>query len=201
MRRFLADLRYGVRALVRVPSFAIAVIAVLAARHRRQHRHLQHRQRGAAAAAAVRGAGSPRSALPRAAAERVSRHAAASRSRRPTSTTGSATRTSFEAMAIYRLPSVHADGQPATPRRVVAGAVGADFFQIVRTPPRLGRVFLAEEDAARRAATSSSSAMDSGRVISARRTGRRSAARSRSTARPIPSSASCRRRSRSPPGR
>ena len=30
MRTFLADLRYGVRALFRVPSFAIAIVAILA---------------------------------------------------------------------------------------------------------------------------------------------------------------------------
>ena len=51
----------------------------------------------------------------------------------------------FENMADYRFRRFTLTGA-GTPRAVVAGAVGRDFFQIVRTQPALGRVFLPEED-------------------------------------------------------
>jgi predicted permease len=52
----------------------------------------------------------------------------------------------FERMAIYRFRelTLMADGQPRT---VVAGAVGDGFFEIVGTRPALGRTFRPEEDA------------------------------------------------------
>jgi predicted permease len=51
----------------------------------------------------------------------------------------------FESMAIYRFRqfALTGDGQA---RALVAGAVGADFFQVLRARPALGRVFLPEED-------------------------------------------------------
>jgi predicted permease len=53
---------------------------------------------------------------------------------------------SFEDMAIYRFrPFVLTDGSGG--REVVAAAVGAGFFEVVRARPALGRVFLPEEDA------------------------------------------------------
>src|SRR5882672_1067937 len=53
--------------------------------------------------------------------------------------------TSFEAMAIYRFRQLVLTGT-GNAEAVTAAAVGADFFQVVRTPPQLGRVFLPEED-------------------------------------------------------
>jgi predicted permease len=52
---------------------------------------------------------------------------------------------SFESMAAYRFRQFTLTGS-GTPRAVVAGAVGRDFFQVVRTQPALGRAFLPEED-------------------------------------------------------
>ena len=48
-------------------------------------------------------------------------------------------------MALYRFRQFNLTGGSKA-ESVVAGAVGADFFDVVRTPPALGRVFLAEED-------------------------------------------------------
>ena len=52
----------------------------------------------------------------------------------------------FERMAIYRFRefSLVADGRPLA---IVAGAVGAGFFDVVGTAPALGRTFLPDEDA------------------------------------------------------
>jgi predicted permease len=51
----------------------------------------------------------------------------------------------FERMAIYRFRQFTLTGT-GTAESIVAGAVGADFFEIVRVRPALGRVFLPEED-------------------------------------------------------
>jgi predicted permease len=52
---------------------------------------------------------------------------------------------SFEGMAIYRYhPFVLTDGGSA--EAVVAGAVGAGFFDVVHAQPAIGRVFRADED-------------------------------------------------------
>ena len=51
----------------------------------------------------------------------------------------------FEGMAIYRFRQFTLTGG-GNAEAVVAGAVGADFFQLVRVQPSFGRVFLAEED-------------------------------------------------------
>jgi predicted permease len=52
---------------------------------------------------------------------------------------------SFDGMAIYRFRQFALTGD-ANAESVVAGAVGTDFFALLRTAPRLGRVFLPEED-------------------------------------------------------
>jgi putative ABC transport system permease protein len=52
---------------------------------------------------------------------------------------------SFEGMAMYRFRQFALTGS-GNPRAVVAGAVGAGFFDIVRARPALGRVFRPEED-------------------------------------------------------
>ena len=49
------------------------------------------------------------------------------------------------------LPRVHAHGQAARAEALRAAVVGPDFFEIVRTPPALGRTFLPEEDVPARA--------------------------------------------------
>ena len=51
----------------------------------------------------------------------------------------------FDTMAIYRFRQFTLTGA-GEPQAIVAGAVGAGFFRVVRTPPLLGRVFLDEED-------------------------------------------------------
>jgi predicted permease len=53
--------------------------------------------------------------------------------------------TLFEGMAIYRFRQYRLTGG-STAQAVVAAAVGADFFDVLRARPFLGRVFLAEED-------------------------------------------------------
>jgi putative ABC transport system permease protein len=144
VRTFISDLRYGVRALFRAPSFAVAVVAVLAL--------------GIGANTAIFSIVNavllrplpfedpgrlvrlfhvpPQNAFPGMATFSVSpanfydwKRAAQS----------------FEHMAAYRFRQFTLTGS-GTPRAIVAGAVGADFFQVVRTQPALGRVFLAEED-------------------------------------------------------
>ncbi len=52
----------------------------------------------------------------------------------------------FESMALYRGRQFALTGS-GNAERVVAGAVGPDFFQAVHAHPALGRVFLPEEDA------------------------------------------------------
>ena len=71
-------------------------------------------------------------------------------------------------MAIYRFRQFTLTGG-GNAEAVVAGAVGADFFEVVRAQPALGRVFLPEEDSPGARRTSSSSATGSGRATSAAR--------------------------------
>ncbi len=52
---------------------------------------------------------------------------------------------SFDSMAIYRFRQFTLTGA-GEPEAILAGAVGADFFRTVRAQPLLGRVFLDEED-------------------------------------------------------
>jgi predicted permease len=51
----------------------------------------------------------------------------------------------FDSMAIYRFRQFRLTGGAAA-QSVVATAVGADFFHVLRAQPALGRAFLAEED-------------------------------------------------------
>jgi len=53
---------------------------------------------------------------------------------------------SFEGMALYRLRQFALTGVGSGAESILAGAVGKEFFGVVRTPPMLGRVFLPEED-------------------------------------------------------
>jgi predicted permease len=144
MRTFLADLRYGFRALVRVPSFTIAVVAVLAL--------------GIGANTAI-------FSIVNAVLLRPLPYEEPNRLVRlfhvPPQSTFPGMRTfsvspanfydwkraaqSFDGMAIYRFRQFVLTGTGSA-ETVRAGAVGADFFQVVRTPPALGRVFLPEED-------------------------------------------------------
>ena len=52
---------------------------------------------------------------------------------------------SFEGMALYRGRALTLTGT-GTPRAIIAGAVGAGFFDIVGVRPAVGRAFRAEED-------------------------------------------------------
>src|SRR4051812_44735952 len=144
MRTVLADLRYALRVLWRAPSFALAVIAVLAIgiganigifsivsavllrplpfdEPERLIRLFQE---------------PPQTAFP--GIHRFSVSPANfydwQRDAR-----------SFERMAIYRLRRFALTGD-GTAESVLAGAVGDGFFSIIGTPPRLGRAFLPEED-------------------------------------------------------
>ena len=144
MRNFAADVRYGLRTLRRSPSFAIAVVAVLAL--------------GIGANTAIFSIVNAvlLRPLPFEQPDRLVRifHVP------PQSTFPGMTRfsvspanyydwkraaQSFEAMAIYRFRQYVLTGT-GNAEAVTAGAVGADFFQVVRVPPTLGRVFLPEED-------------------------------------------------------
>src|SRR5262245_18967111 len=144
IRTLAADLRYGVRVLMRTPSFAIAVIGVLAL--------------GIGANAAIFSIVNAvlLRPLPFEQPDRLVRifHVP------PQSTFPGMRRfsvspanyydwkraaQSFEAMAIYRFRQFVLTGT-GNAEAVTAGAVGADFFQVVRMPPALGRVFLPEED-------------------------------------------------------
>ena len=144
MRAVFADLRYAVRVLTRTPSFSIAVIAVLAL--------------GIGANTAIFSIVNsvllrplpydnpdelvrlfhepPQNAFP--GIHRFSVSAANfydwKRDAR-----------SFDAMAVYRFRQFTLTGS-GEPQAIVAGAVGADFFDVVRTRPLVGRVFLDEED-------------------------------------------------------
>ena len=144
MRTLAADLRYGVRVLLRTPSFALAVIAVLAL--------------GIGANTAIFSIVNAvlLRPLPFENPERLVRlfHVPPQETfpGMPTFSVSPANfydwkrdARLFEGMAIYRFrPFVLSGGSGA--EEVVAGAVGADFFEVVKARPALGRVFLAEED-------------------------------------------------------
>ena len=51
----------------------------------------------------------------------------------------------FDSMAIFRFRQFRLTGGD-TAQAILAGAVGADFFHVLRAQPALGRVFLTEED-------------------------------------------------------
>ena len=62
--------------------------------------------------------------------------------------------TLFDGMAIHRFRQFRLTGG-ATAQAIVAGAVDPDFFRVLRAQPALGRIFLPEEDAPGRRASSS----------------------------------------------
>jgi putative ABC transport system permease protein len=144
MRTVFADLRYAVRVLLRMPSFSAAVICVLAL--------------GIGANAAIFSIVNAvlLRPLPLDEPERVVRlfHTP------PQNAFPGITRfslspanfydwqrasQSFDGMAMYRLRLFALTGS-GTARSVLAGAIGAGFFDVVRARPALGRDFRPEED-------------------------------------------------------
>jgi predicted permease len=144
MRTLLPDLRYAVRVLLRTPSFAAAVIVVLAL--------------GIGANTAIFSIVNAvlLRPLPFEQPERLVRlfHVPPQDTfpGMPTFSVSPAnfydwqrSAQLFEGMAIYRFrPFVLTGGTGA--QEIVAAAVGAGFFDVVRTRPALGRTFLPEED-------------------------------------------------------
>ena len=144
MRTVAADFRYAVRVLSRTPSFAIAVVAVLAL--------------GIGANTAIFTIVNavlirplpferpdelvrlfhepPQSAFPG-----IHRFSVSPANFYDWQRDAQA----FETMALYRFRQFTLTGS-GEPRAIVAAAVGSGFFRVVRTPPLLGRVFLDEED-------------------------------------------------------
>jgi len=146
MRTLLADFRYALRVLVRTPSFALAVIAVLAL--------------GIGANTAIFSIVNAvlLRPLPFEEPDRLVRiFHVPPQATFPGQATFSMSPANFydwqrsarlfDAMAIYRFRqfTLAATGG-GNPQTLLAGAVGNGFFEIVRTPPQLGRVFRPEED-------------------------------------------------------
>ncbi len=144
MRTLLADLRYAVRVLFRAPSFALGVVAVLAL--------------GIGANTAIFSIVNAvlLRPLPFQQPDQIVRlfHVPPQDTfpGMPTFAVSPANfydwkrdARLFENMAIYRFRQFALTGGGQA-RAVIAGAVGADFFQVLRAQPALGRVFLAEED-------------------------------------------------------
>jgi len=146
MRTLLADFRYALRVLVRTPSFALAVIAVLAL--------------GIGANTAIFSIVNAvlLRPLPFEEPDRLVRiFHVPPQATFPGQATFSVSPANFydwqrsarlfDAMAIYRFRqfTLAATGG-GNPQTLIAGAVGNGFFEIVRTPPQLGRVFRPEED-------------------------------------------------------
>jgi putative ABC transport system permease protein len=144
MRTAVADVRYALRVLGRAPSFAIAVVAVLALGIGANTAifsivnavllrplpfdepdrlvRLFHEPPQSAFPGIHRFSVSPANFYDW---KRDSQH--------------------FESMAIYRFRQFTLTGA-GEPEAVMAGAVGAGFFDVVRARPLLGRVFVDEED-------------------------------------------------------
>ncbi|HEX6976621.1 MAG TPA: ABC transporter permease [Vicinamibacterales bacterium] len=144
IRTTLSDLRYALRVLYRAPSFAVAVVAVLAL--------------GIGANTAIFSIVNAvlLKPLPFDEADRLVRlyHVPPQQTfpGMPTFSVSPANfydwqreAQSFEAMSIYRFRPFILTGS-GNAESVVAAAVGREFFSIVRTQPLLGRVFLPEED-------------------------------------------------------
>ena len=144
MRTLVADFRYGLRVLARTPSFSLAVIAVLAL--------------GIGANTAIFSIVNAVLLRPLAFEEpdRLVRlfhvppqNAFPGMARFSLSPANffdwKRDARTFEGMAMYRFRQFTLTGGGA-PQSVVAGAVGADFFEVVRTQPSMGRVFRADED-------------------------------------------------------
>jgi putative ABC transport system permease protein len=146
MSTLVADFRYALRMLVRTPSFALAVVAVLAL--------------GIGANTAIFSIVNAvlLRPLPFEAPDRLVRlfHVPpqAAFPGMPTFSVSPAnfydwqrSARLFDGMAIYRFRQFTlAAAGGGTPQTLIAGAVGSGFFEIVRTKPQLGRTFLAEED-------------------------------------------------------
>jgi len=144
MRTLLADFRYALRVLGRAPSFAIAVVAVLAV--------------GIGANTAIFSIVNAvlLRPLPFEEPDRLVRlFHVPPQSAFPGMPTFSVSPANFydwkrdaqlfDGMAIYRFRQFTLTGG-VNAEAILAGAVGADFFQVVRARPALGRVFLADED-------------------------------------------------------
>jgi putative ABC transport system permease protein len=148
LRTLAADVRYSLRVLMRAPSFALAVITVLAL--------------GIGANAAIFSIVNTvlLRPLPFDEPERLVRlyHVPpqAAFPGMPRFSVSAANfydwkreAKSFDAMALYRFRPFTMTGG-GNPEAVVAGATGDGFFDVLRTKPLLGRVFLPEEDSADR---------------------------------------------------
>ena len=144
MRTLAADLRYAVRVLSRAPSFALAVIAVLAL--------------GIGANVAIFSIVNSvlLRPLPFDEPDRLVRlFHIPPQSTFPGMATFSVSAANFydwkrdarlfEGMAIYRFRRFTLTGR-GNAEAIVAGAVGADFFELTRVGAARGRVFLPEED-------------------------------------------------------
>jgi predicted permease len=144
MRTLAADLRYAIRVLLRTPSFALAVIGVLAL--------------GIGANTAIFSIVNAvlLRPLPFEDAGRLVRvfHVPPQDAfpGMPTFSVSPAnfydwkrSARLFDAMAIYRFRTFVMTGGSSA-EEVAAGAVGADFFEILQARPALGRTFLPEED-------------------------------------------------------
>ena len=139
MRTFIADLRYALRVMFRTPSFAAAVVSVLAL--------------GIGANTAIFSIVNAvlLRPLPFEEPERLVRIFTRTPAGRPFELSPGKfydwqrDAQSFEGMAMYRFRQFALSGT-GTARAIEAGAVGAGFFEIVRARPALGRVFRPEED-------------------------------------------------------
>ena len=145
MRRMVADIRYAVRVFFRAPSFAIAVVVVLAL--------------GIGANTAIFSIVNAvlLRPLPFDEADRIVRlfhvppqDAFPGIPQFPVSPANfydwKRDTTSFEGMAINRFRQFRLTGGSAA-QAVAAGAVDPDFFRVLHARPSLGRLFLNEEDA------------------------------------------------------
>ena len=139
MRRLIADVRYALRVMSRTPSFAVAVVSVLAL--------------GIGANTAIFSLVNAvlLRPLPFEEPERLVRIFTRTPGGRPFELSPGKfygwqrEAQSFEGMAMYRFRQFALSGTGSA-RAIEAGAVGAGFFEIVRVRPALGRVFRPEED-------------------------------------------------------
>jgi predicted permease len=139
MRRLIADVRYALRVMPRTPSFAVAVVGVLAL--------------GIGATTAIFSIVNAvlLRPLPFEQPERLVRIFTRTPGGRPFELSPGKFHDwqrdaqSFEGMAMYRFRQFALAGT-GTARAIEAGAVGTGFFEAVRARPALGRVFRPEED-------------------------------------------------------
>jgi predicted permease len=139
MRKSLADVRYAVRVMWRTPSFAVAVIGVMAL------------SIGASTAIFSIVNAVLLRPLPFEEPDRLVRLFTRTPGGRPFDLSPGKFYSwqrdaqSFEGMALYRFNRLALSGT-GTARAIKAGAVGVGFFEIVRARPVLGRTFRPEED-------------------------------------------------------